>query len=132
MSTSKRLTAKRAPAKRSPAKRTRAARSQPTGAARRQASVPGTLRLGSLLTIAEVADVYARLQPHLQHGVVDIDARALESIDTAGVQLLLAAGREARERGGVLRVHGGESALHAAAEALGLTAPLRAVVESMI
>ena len=104
-------------------RRTRAARRRSGGGAR------AALRLGPLLTIREVAPARDALDALLASGAAHADASALESIDTAGLQLLLVAGRAARQRGLRLRVRGGERVLREAADALGLATQLSEAVE---
>jgi anti-anti-sigma regulatory factor len=87
------------------------------------------LSLGSALTIAEVADCHRALQVLLAGGSASIDAHNLKNIDTAGLQLLLAAARAARERGVTLRLQGGKELLTGAAAALGLHEELAATAE---
>ena len=100
-------------------------------ASRRRAAAPPppALSLGATLTIAEVADCHRALQVLLAGGAASIDARDLKSIDTAGLQLLLVAGRAARERGVRLKLLGGTELLTGAAAALGLHEELAASVE---
>jgi anti-anti-sigma regulatory factor len=90
---------------------------------------PPALSLGPTLTIAEVAECHRALQVLLAGGAASIDAHNLKSIDTAGLQLLLVAGRAARERGVTLRLLGGTELLTGAAAALGLHEELAASVE---
>jgi len=100
-----------------------------TAARRRGAPPPPALSLGPNLTIAEVAECHRALQVLLAGGASAIDARDLKSIDTAGLQLLLVAGRAARERGVTLKLLGGTELLSGAAAALGLHDELAANVE---
>ena len=90
---------------------------------------PPALALGPTLTIAEVAECHRALQVLLAGGAASIDAHNLKSIDTAGLQLLLVAGRAARERGVKLKLLGGTELLTGAAAALGLREELAASVE---
>ncbi len=99
------------------------------GRPRGVAAPPPALSLGSALTIAEVAECHRALQVLLAGGAASIDAHDLKSIDTAGLQLLLVAGRAARERGVTLRLMGGRELLTGAAAALGLREELAANVE---
>ena len=108
-------------------KRTRSVRSAPRR--RVPALPPPALSLGSALTIAEVAECHRALQVLLAGGAAAIDARNLKSIDTAGLQLLLVAGRAARERGVTLKLLGSTEFLTGAAAALGLREELAANVE---
>lgn len=108
------------------------ARSPRKDARRRGAAAPApapALSLGSTLTIAEVADCHRALQVLLAGGAAAIDAHELKSIDTAGLQLLLVAGRAARDRGVTLKLLGGTELLTGAAAALGLREELAASVE---
>ncbi|HEY7929694.1 MAG TPA: STAS domain-containing protein [Steroidobacteraceae bacterium] len=107
-------------------------RSRPVRSAARRRAAPApapALALGPNLTIAEVAECHRALQVLLAGGAAAIDARNLKSIDTAGLQLLLVAGRAARERGVTLRLLGGTQLLTGAAAALGLREELAASVE---
>jgi ABC-type transporter Mla MlaB component len=90
---------------------------------------PRALSLGSALTVREVAGQAQALRQlllpeALAPQAVRLDARALESIDTAGVQLLVAAAAAAQRRGYKLQLLGGQRLLDGAAAALGLRAPL--------
>jgi ABC-type transporter Mla MlaB component len=88
--------------------------------------------LGSALTIAEAGSCWRELRAMLARGgarVATVDAHALRSVDTAGLQLLLVAGRAARERGLTLRLAGATQLLSDTAEALGLAADLACCVE---
>jgi ABC-type transporter Mla MlaB component len=85
--------------------------------------------LGTALTITEVAQCARALMAMLARGTARADARALKSVDTAGMQLLLAAAAAAQERGCKLQVRGAVQLLGGAAEALGLGADLAAVME---
>jgi anti-anti-sigma regulatory factor len=98
-------------------------------ASRRRQTPPPALSLGAALTIAEVAECHRALQVLLAGGAASIDAHSLTSIDTAGLQLLLVAGRAARERGVTLKLLGGTELLTGAAAALGLHDELAASVE---
>ena len=106
------------------------ARARPRRATRRgTVAPPPALSLGPTLTIAEVAQCHRALQVLLAGGAACIDAHNLKSIDTAGLQLLLVAGRAARERGVTLKLLGGTDFLTGAAAALGLREELAANVE---
>jgi ABC-type transporter Mla MlaB component len=87
------------------------------------------LALGSSLTIVEARAVQRSLSAWLERGRAEADARALERIDTAGLQLLLAVGRTARARGLTLRLSGAPPLLLDAAGSLGLASALTEVVE---
>lgn len=87
------------------------------------------LALGNRLTIVEARAWQRSLHASLERSRAELDARALTSVDTAGLQLLLAAGRAAREHGLSLRVLGARSLLFEAAISLGLGSALTEVVE---
>ncbi len=87
------------------------------------------LALGASLTIVEARALQQSLNALLEHGRAEADARALRTIDTAGLQLLLAAGRAARARGLTFRLSGARTLLLEAAGRLGLTRALTEVVE---
>lgn len=89
------------------------------------------LALGENLTIVEAGRCQQALNDLLERGHTNADAHALRQIDTAGLQLLLAAGRTARARGLTLRVLGARALLLEAASNLGLTNALTEVVELM-
>jgi len=80
----------------------------------------GLLALGSSLSIREVGERAAQFKALIASGSAEVDAGKLESIDTAGLQLLLAAAAAARRRGLTLRLHGAGSLGSGAASALGL------------
>jgi anti-anti-sigma regulatory factor len=87
------------------------------------------LPLGSSLSIREVGERAAQLKALFAAGSAVVDARKLESIDTAGLQLLLAAAAAARRRGLTLKLLGAASLKTGAAEALGLADQLAATAE---
>jgi len=87
------------------------------------------LALGPTLTIRDVRDCQRALQRMAHAGAARLDAHALRVVDTAGLQLLLAAGRAAQRRGQRLALTGAAELLRGAAESLGLTAELDAVLE---
>jgi len=105
------------------AKRVRASKPAPASAD------AGPVVLGPALTIAEVAQRARALAAMLECGTAQADAHSLESIDTAGLQLLLATAAAARQRGLTLTLHGAPPLLVGAADALGLGADLMAAVE---
>lgn len=97
-------------------------------------AAPRALSLGSALTVREVGRQAQALKQlllpdALEPQAVRLDARALESIDTAGLQLLVAAATAAQRRGCKLQLLGGQRLLDGAAAALGLSAPLREMLE---
>jgi ABC-type transporter Mla MlaB component len=87
------------------------------------------LALGSSLSIREVGERAAQFKALIASGSAEVDAGKLESIDTAGLQLLLAAAAAARRRGLTLRLHGAGSLGSGAASALGLADQLAATAE---
>jgi ABC-type transporter Mla MlaB component len=89
----------------------------------------GFLALGSSLSIREVGERAAQFKALIASGSAEVDAGKLESIDTAGLQLLLAAAAAARRRGLTLRLHGAGSLGSGAASALGLADHLAASAE---
>jgi anti-anti-sigma regulatory factor len=90
---------------------------------------PGMLQLGSSLTIREVSEYAAQLKPLLARGHTDIDASRLESVDTAGIQLLLAAAAAAQRRGFKLKLLGALGLKTGAARSLGLNEHLDELAE---
>lgn len=115
--------------------RSRQPRISDRAALRSQAAAPGegsaagALQLGSSLSIREVAERAAQLKGLFVAGAAEVDVGKLESIDTAGLQLLLAAAAAARGRGLTLRLLGAERLNSGAAGALGLAEHLAAVAE---
>lgn len=62
--------------------------------------------LGADLTVCAVADLKATLLAQLQQASeLVLDAHAVCEVDGAGIQLLLAAHKEAQQRGGRLQLH---------------------------
>jgi len=85
---------------------------------------PGVIALAGRLEIKDVARVQTQLlqalgAPHAD-GALAIDLSGLETVDTAGVQLLLAAKREAVRSGLRLDYRGESSELRGVLELLGL------------
>jgi ABC-type transporter Mla MlaB component len=112
--------------------------SKPAGAAKTAAArgngastaaASHVLRLGASLTIREVAECAAEFQTLLHGGPTNIDASALETIDTAGVQLLLAAAAAAQRRGFRLKLTGAMGLKTGAARSLGLGEHLSELAE---
>jgi ABC-type transporter Mla MlaB component len=89
----------------------------------------GLLTLGASLSIREVGERAAQFTALIATGSAEVDAGKLESIDTAGLQLLLAAAAAARRRGLTLRLHGAGSLNSGAASALGLADHLAATAK---
>jgi ABC-type transporter Mla MlaB component len=87
------------------------------------------LPLGSSLSIREVGERAAQFKAMFACGSAEADAGKLESIDTAGLQLLLAAAAAARRRGLNLKLHGAEQLHSGAAGALGLAEHLAVAAE---
>ena len=78
------------------------------------------LQLGPSLSIREVSECASQLKRMLPHGPTSIDASKLESIDTAGIQLLLVAASSAQRRGFKLKLIGANGLKTGAARSLGL------------
>ena len=76
--------------------------------------------LPASLAVRDVAEVAQRLRAAIAGGALVVDASAVAAVDTAGLQLLLAAERSARERGISTRWLGTSEVLKRAAAALGL------------
>jgi anti-anti-sigma regulatory factor len=87
------------------------------------------LQLGSSLSIREVGECALQLKTMLSSGATDIDASKLESIDTAGIQLLLAAATTAQRRGFKLKLLGAQGLKTGAARSLGLQEHLGELAE---
>jgi anti-anti-sigma regulatory factor len=87
------------------------------------------LQLGSSLSIREVSECAAQFKGLLAKGPTDIDASKLESIDTAGIQLLLAAAAAAQRRGFKLKLLGAQGLKIGAARSLGLSEHLGELAE---
>jgi len=89
----------------------------------------GTLALGASLSIREVGECALQLRALIAAGGCEIDARRLERVDTAGLQLLLAAALEARRRGSMLTLRGAAGLHASAASAVGLAEHLSAAAQ---
>jgi hypothetical protein len=89
----------------------------------------GPLSLGASLSIREVGERAAQLRAQFAAGSAEVDAGMLESVDTAGLQLLLAAAAGARRRGLKLKLLGAERLHSGAARALGVAEHLAAAAE---
>ena len=87
------------------------------------------LQLGSSLSIREVSECASQLKTMLSNGPTDIDASKLESIDTAGIQLLLVAAADAQRRGFKLKLIGAKGLRTGAARSLGLDEHLSELAE---
>ncbi|GAA3213035.1 lipid asymmetry maintenance protein MlaB [Dactylosporangium siamense] len=65
------------------------------------------------LTVAVAAEQQARLRAFLERGTAaDVDLSGVTELDTAGLQLLLVARREAAQRGITLTFHNPSRAVH--------------------
>ena len=108
-----------------------AATTASTGAGARAdaVSAAGPLPLGSSLSIREVGERAAQLKALFAAGSAEVDAGKLESVDTAGLQLLLAAAAAARRCGLTLKLLGAERLNTGAAAALGLTEHMAAAAQ---
>jgi ABC-type transporter Mla MlaB component len=87
------------------------------------------LALGPALSIHEVRECAAQLDALFAAGGCEVDAGKLESVDTAGLQLLLAAALMARRRGLTLKLLGAGGLQSGAASALGMANPLAAAAQ---
>jgi anti-anti-sigma regulatory factor len=81
------------------------------------------------LSIREVAQRHGQLKAMLERGANEIDLGALTSVDTAGLQLLLAAAHAAQARGMRLRLRGAQPLLSDATRILGMDAQLSALAQ---
>jgi anti-anti-sigma regulatory factor len=100
-----------------------------TNAAPDASSASGALVLGASLSIRDVGECAAQFKAMFAAGSAEVDARMLESVDTAGLQLLLAAAAAARRRGLTLKLLGAERLNAGPVNALGLTDHLAAAAE---
>jgi anti-anti-sigma regulatory factor len=87
------------------------------------------LQLGTSLSIREVSECASRLKAMLANGPTMVDASLLVSIDTAGIQMLLAAAASAQRRGFKLKLLSALGVRTGAARALGLHEHLGELVE---
>jgi anti-anti-sigma regulatory factor len=78
------------------------------------------LQLGSSLSIREVSECASQLKMMISSGPTDLDLSKLESIDTAGIQLLLVAAATAQRHGFKLKLIGAQRLRTGAARSLGL------------
>jgi ABC-type transporter Mla MlaB component len=93
------------------------------------AAAAGPLSLGASLSIREVGERAAQLRAQFAAGSAEVDVGMLEIVDTAGLQLLLAAAAGARRRGLKLKLLGAERLNTGAARALGVAEHLAAAAE---
>ena len=85
----------------------------------------GGISLGDSLTIEEVGELRERLRAGLDlGGTLNIHAAEVEQVDAAGIQLLCAAARDARNQGLDLAWDGVSDRLQAAVRQLGLEGEL--------
>lgn len=89
----------------------------------------GPLSLGASLSIREVGERAAQLRAQFAAGSAEVDVGMLESVDTAGLQLLLAAAAGARRLGLKLKLLGAERLNTGAARALGVAEHLAAAAQ---
>ncbi len=86
-----------------------------------QSTTPATLRLAPELTIYSAAQVRQELLDALGASAsLTLDLSGVCELDSAGVQLLLAASRHARSHGGILRLRAHAPAVQEAFKLLGL------------
>ena len=106
------------------------AKSAATGVVPPPAPASGGPALPAALEIRESAQTFEALRSAVNCGVDRIDASRVASVDTAGLQLLLAAGRTAAAHGRALRWDRPSSALIDAATKLGVAGVLGLVGHS--
>lgn len=92
--------------------------SSKTGSAGKGVVLPADCR------IADLAEVKQAIQAALATGALGIDASAVERVDTAALQLLLAARRDANKAAATFAWNGVSDALRDAAGVLGLAQTL--------
>jgi ABC-type transporter Mla MlaB component len=93
-------------------------------AARSAAPQSDAIGLPAIVGIRDAVALAARLRGALETGPLWLDGRAVEQIDTTGLQLLVAARRTATDRGSAFGWHGTSDALRACARRLGVAALL--------
>ncbi len=84
------------------------------------ANLPCALVLGSSLNIDDIAALADRLREEVQGDEVVVDAAAVETVDSAGLQLLAALVRSTQSRGGQVHWSGVAPPFTEAATTLGL------------
>jgi anti-anti-sigma regulatory factor len=92
-------------------------------------SASQVLQFGPSLSIRDVAQYAAQFGTMLDSGPVELDLRHVESIDTAGLQLLLAAAGAAAQHGFRLKLHVADAVRSGAARSLGLEQQLSSLTE---
>lgn len=85
---------------------------------------PGAVALGEMLTIEQAAAMHAELGRHLGAASVALEAGALQRVDAAGLQLLVAFTRAATGRGTKVEWRSPSTALREGARRLGLSGAL--------
>lgn len=84
------------------------------------------LHLGDELTIVTAAATYEQLTPYLTGGAdLELDLSAVTDVDTAGLQLLLMARREAERRGSTVLLDDPSPVVRELMEFTGLDSELR-------
>ncbi|MGA3157522.1 MAG: STAS domain-containing protein [Steroidobacteraceae bacterium] len=108
-----------------------AAAPRSAGRAARERATAGVCRLTGSLVIRDARASLAQLCAALESGCTCVDVSGVDTIDTSGVQLLLAAAMEWRRREQPLTLTGYEHLVFGAAEQLGLQSllPITAGVE---
>ena len=84
------------------------------------ATADGVLALPVELTIYTVGELHATWRSWVQAGGCRVDGAAVDQVDAAGLQLLLALARSLHERGSALRLTASSPALDAGCAGLGL------------
>jgi ABC-type transporter Mla MlaB component len=87
-----------------------------------QASEGAVLALPAELTIYTVGELHPAWRTWAETGGQRVDGTAVDQVDAAGLQLLLALARSLQARGKPLRLVGSSRALDAGCAALGLAA----------
>jgi anti-anti-sigma regulatory factor len=87
------------------------------------------MEFGPSLSIRDVGEYAVQVRTLLGNGPVELDLRRVETIDTAGLQLLLAVAATAERQGYRLRLRGAEAVRTGAARSLGLEQQLNALTE---
>jgi ABC-type transporter Mla MlaB component len=109
---------------RRPARRTKAAPARPQPAAAAAPAAPASPALPAELQIRGATALAATLRAAVAAGAEDVDASQVALVDTAGLQLLIAAGRLASAHGRALRWQRPSAALLEAASRLGVARQL--------
>lgn len=81
----------------------------------------GTIKLGGTISIYEVAGIHKKLLRSLEENpTVRLDLAGVSSCDTAGIQLLLAAGKTGEEQGKRVILSNSPEAVREAARRIGV------------